>query len=435
MKLNLETEGNYLERAKASIEQSLASYCGEKRYWNVPLNRKLQAYTREDILLLKSTLEKINENVFQIATFGLVSKGKSSVINAFLGENILPRGPIHGVTQKPQSLRWNPYGSKMQIEFVDTPGLDEIGGDSRTDMANLAAHQADLILFVVSGDITRTEYKVICKLLENRKPVLLVFNKIDLYPEVDQNTIWEKLKDLACQRKIPISPEDIVCISAEPNPVLVHIECPDGTIKEEIEVPAPQIDALKLKILQILNQDGQTLLALNSLHRARESELNIARKTLQIQKAQAESLIWRYARYKSLVVAMVPLVLIDVLAGILADLALIKALASLYGLPMTSHKMALIWRGLSVSLGSLSLSELFSLGLGKMMLQSGGVSEYVGSALLQAGTASYGTYRIGRSAQEYLETGSTWTTAGSSKIIEEIMSQATPQSLLARFIN
>ncbi len=426
----METLVNHLERAKISIEDTLGWYTGQNRHWNLPLNRKLQAITREDILALKGTLDKINQNIFQIVTFGLVSKGKSSVINAFVGEHILASGPLNGVTQQPQSVLWSPASAKVQIEFIDTPGIDEIAGDSRTSMAYSVAKSADLILFVVSGDITRTEYRALCQLLESKKPVLLVFNKIDLYPEIDQSTICEKLKELACQRKIPLRAKDIVCIAAEPNPVLVQVEYPDGTVKEELETPPPQIDALKLKILEILNQEGQALLALNSLLRAQQSELVIAHKTLQIQKKQAEELIWRYARYKSLAVALIPIFLLDILVGILADLALIKALASLYGFPITSHKGVLLWRALSLSVGGLSLGELTSLGLGKMMLSGGGVSEYMGSALLQVGVASYGSYKIGRSAQVYLEQGVTWSSSGSSTIIEEILSQAPPESLI-----
>jgi len=40
--------------------------------------------------------------------------------------------------------------------------LDEIEGQARAQMARDVVRQADLILFVVAGDITRTEYQALC---------------------------------------------------------------------------------------------------------------------------------------------------------------------------------------------------------------------------------------------------------------------------------
>jgi len=51
---------------------------------------------------------------------------------------------------------------KVQVELIDTPGLDEIEGQARAQMARDVVRQADLILFVVAGDITRTEYQALC---------------------------------------------------------------------------------------------------------------------------------------------------------------------------------------------------------------------------------------------------------------------------------
>ena len=427
-------EETYLGRSRSSIKQTLSWYTGNNRHWNSTSNPTLQAEVREDIAEIKTVLSKVNHNIIHIATFGLVSRGKSSVINALLGEKILSTGPLHGVTKFPRSVRWTPESGKVQIEFIDTPGLDEIDGDQRAKMAQNVAQQADLILFIVAGDITRTEYQAIAQLLEQQKPLLLVFNKIDLYPEIDQAAIYTQLKNLDLHDTPLLGPEDIVCVAAEPNPILVLTQGTDGEIKEESQVLPPQVDSLKLKILQILNTEGKTILALNALTRARNAELNIARKTLKVRKTQAETLIWKYARYKSLAVAFNPLAVVDVVGGLIADLALIRALASLYGLPITSHRAGELWRTISLNIGSLSLGQLLSLGLSKMMVGAGyeGITDYAGSGLLQAGIAAYGTYSIGKAATAYLEMGATWTPTGTSKVIEEIISTLPPDTLMGR---
>lgn len=53
-------------------------------------------------------------------------------------------------------------------------------------MAKEVTRQADLILFVVSGDLTRTEYEALLELQNAHKPLIIVFNKIDLYTEIEQ---------------------------------------------------------------------------------------------------------------------------------------------------------------------------------------------------------------------------------------------------------
>ena len=119
--------------------------------------------------------------------FGLVSRGKSALLNALIGEKIFETGPLNGVTQQPRIVTWSPGGglvsgdrsivpessSKIQIELIDTPGLDEIDGQARAEMAQTVARQADLILFVISGDMTRTEYKALCNLRQAQKPLIL----------------------------------------------------------------------------------------------------------------------------------------------------------------------------------------------------------------------------------------------------------------------
>ncbi|MBE9225819.1 dynamin family protein, partial [Phormidium sp. LEGE 05292] len=61
---------------------------------------------RPEIEVLNSTLEKLDQGVICIAAFGLVSRGKSAVLNALIGQKILQTGPLHGVTQYPRSVRW-----------------------------------------------------------------------------------------------------------------------------------------------------------------------------------------------------------------------------------------------------------------------------------------------------------------------------------------
>jgi len=405
-------------------------------------NPELAGLVKPELEILNSALNKLDSNVIRIAVFGLVSRGKSAVLNALLGDKVLQTGPLHGVTQWPRSVRWQP-GGKVLIELIDTPGLDEIQGEARAQMAREVVLQADLILFVVSGDITRTEYQALLELRQSQKPLILVFNKIDLYPDTDRTAIYKNLQQLgaAAPEAKPLLPDEVVMVAAEPAPMEVRVEWPDGSVSYEWETPPPEVDELKETILNILNREGRSLIALNALMQARDAEVAIAQKTLDLRQQDAEELIWQFTKYKALAVGLNPIAFLDILGGTVADLALIRALARLYGLPITSYEASKILKTIFFSSGGLLLSELGSsllLGLGKSTaaIASGdnptNITAYAGSAIAQAGIAGYGAYAVGKAAQVYLEKGCTWGQFGASTIINEILSQVEPNTIVYR---
>lgn len=442
----LSQESHY-NLARASLQQALSWYTSFRRHWNYPPNTDLQAAVRNDLQSLQAALDKLDQKVIRIATFGLVSRGKSAVVNALLGQKVLVTGPLHGVTKWPKSVRWHPPSGKIQIELIDTPGLDEIEGEVREEMAKEVVYQSDLILFVVAGDITRTEYEALSELRKSQKPLILVFNKIDLYPDKDRDSIYRQLQQLAATNSLiheqdNLSTEDIVMVAAEPQSIPVRVEWQDGTVTQEWETPPPQVEKLKQKIFDLLNQEGRSLLAINSLLQARDAEINIARKTIEIRDREAQDLIWKYARYKSIAVAANPIAIFDVFGGIIADLALIRALARLYGLPITSYEAGKLWRKIIASSGGLLLSEVAStmmLGFGKsgavaisLFESPVAIGTYATTATLQGAIAGYGTYLVGKVAREYLEKGCSWGPLGPSTAIEEILAQVEPNTVIYR---
>lgn len=449
------SQENQVTRARASLRQALNRYSA---YFRAAKNRPAQAPVRDvlkrDMEQLATTLDKLENRVVRISAFGLVSRGKSAVLNALVGQKVLPTGPLNGVTQSPQTIAWSletkeskksfdlpPYppptvpSAPLQVELIDTPGLDEIDGQARAQMAQEVARQSDLILFVVAGDITRTEYQALCDLRQSQKPLILVFNKIDLYPEQNRQLIYQNLQQLAARNRNGdslkmLTANDIVLVAADPAPLQVRVEQPNGRVSYEWETPPRQIDALKQKILDILDREGKLLLALNALVQARDAETTLASEILELHQSEAEALIWRYARYKSIAIALNPIAFLDLMGGAISDLAMIRALAELYGLPITRHEAAKIWKTILLSSGTLLLSELGSgvlLGMGKSAAagldSATSFSAYAGISLFQGAIAGYGAYTVGRAAQVYLEQGCTWGPQGANTVIQDILSQ------------
>ena len=424
-----------LQRAIGGFRQQLSTVPGDSAYFRT-IDSEIAGLTRQ--------LKTIENGLMRAAVFGLVSRGKSALINALVGRDELETGPINGVTRSPQSLHWRPEGSELTLELIDTPGLDEVEGEARATMAQTVAQQADLILFVVTGDVTRKEYQAIRDLWQFQKPLLLVFNKVDLYPPPNRAQILGNLKryfqdDPLMADGAELQRQDVVQVAAAPAPLMVQTQLPDGTVTQSQETPPPQLDELRDRLVELMAYEGASLLALNALVQTREAEQRIAQQMLLARQVAAEELIRRYARNKAIAVGLNPVAVLDMVGGAVSDLALIRALAKLYGLPMTSHQAGKLLQKILLSSGTLLLGELGNglfFGIGKGVAVGGdfaaGVMGYAGVAIAQGALAGYGSHVVGRAAQVYLEQGCTWGETGASTLIRAILQDVDKQSILYR---
>ncbi|MEM1280949.1 MAG: DUF697 domain-containing protein, partial [Cyanobacteria bacterium P01_H01_bin.152] len=328
---------------------------------------------------------------------------------------------------------------QSRIELIDTPGLDEVAGAERERLAREVAATADLILFVIAGDITRVEFEALSQLRIASKPILLVFNKIDQYPTVDQQVIYRALVDERLRELI--SPAEIVMASAAP---LVAVAQPqaDGRLRPSLQRGAPDVAALKLKILDILQQEGLALIALNTLLYADDLNEAIVQKKLAIREQTANEIIWRSVMTKAIAVALNPVTVLDVLTGAIVDIAMIISLSRLYGLPMTQAGAVKLLRNIALELGGLSASELLVtlglsslkglLGLGAPATGGLSLAPYTSVAITQAAVVGVATYGIGLVTKQYLANGATWGPEGPKPVVTRILENLDETSILNR---
>ncbi len=445
-----------VEQARTSLRQAIDRYIPQLKVTRLDAQEiSRQAAVKAGIDQLTTLLNKLDSSLLRVAVFGLVSRGKSAVINALMEEKVLETGPLNGVTQWPRSVYWLPdrdgaeTKSTLKLELIDTPGLDEIEGQSRGEVAQEVAQQADLILFVVSGDVTQTEYLALQQLYATRKPLLLVFNKVDLYPDADRNSVaknlqalWQKAEDKSELPQGARLVDEIVMVSAEPTPIQVRVEWPDGRTTEEWESPPALIEPLRASLLKIVREEGPTLIALNALRQAGVIEQNLAKETTALNQVNADELIWQYAKYKAIAVSLNPIAIIDMLGGIGSDIVMIRALSRLYGFPMTRFEASTLWQSIIRSSGTLLLSEFGTsliLGFGKSgaaiwsaFESFSGFTAYAGAMTAQAGAAGYGTYAVGQAAKRYLQQGCTWGPQGVNTVMQDILAKAKADSTLER---
>ena len=69
-----------------------------------------------------------------------------------------------GWTKDVWHVNWNGAGycvpglANSEVVLIDTPGLNEVDGAQRAEMAHEAAQRADLVLFVTDSDLNEVEY-------------------------------------------------------------------------------------------------------------------------------------------------------------------------------------------------------------------------------------------------------------------------------------
>ncbi|NJM56423.1 MAG: DUF697 domain-containing protein [Synechococcales cyanobacterium RU_4_20] len=414
------------------------------------------------LLGLEETLDRLETGRIQIAAFGMVGRGKSSLLNALAGQTVFETGPLHGVTQTIGSSQWQPsqwqltrtaiagtdatvetLGLKRAglatVELVDTPGIDEVNGEQREALAIAVAQRADLILFVVSGDITQIEYDALATLRQVSKPMLLVFNKIDQYPEADRLAVYQKIRDE--RLKALVSPDEIVMVAAAPLEVQA-VRQADGQVQVKRMAGNPQVEPLTLKILDVLSREGQALVALNTLLFADEANGQIVARKMALRDRSADELIWNASLAKATAIAINPVTVLDVLGGAAVDVFLILALSKLYGLEMTELGAIALLKKIALAMGGLGLSELLAtLGLGSLKTLLGAAAPvtagaslvpYVSVAATQAAVAGVSSYGIGQVTKTYLAQGATWGEEGPKAMAMRILASLDSQSILNR---
>ncbi|SHF54479.1 dynamin family protein [Ornithinibacillus halophilus] len=204
------------ELNKGEILKNIAAY------YKIMLDNKDDVNANKMLTLYK----KIQNEEFQISFSGHFSAGKSSMINALLGKDILPKSPIptsanivkisegEGTARiffkEEQPIEYSePYDMEMikdycknkdeinRIELttsnpllsnggciVDTPGIDAADDADRL-MTESSLHLVDLLFYVMDYNHVQSEVNLyfLKQLQENQIPYFIIINQIDKHDE------------------------------------------------------------------------------------------------------------------------------------------------------------------------------------------------------------------------------------------------------------
>src|SRR5438552_593408 len=215
------------------------------------------------------------EELFLLVVVGEFNAGKSALINALLGADVLPEG-VTPTTASINVLRYGPHASERpmsdfvierayptaflrDISIVDTPGTNAIIRRHEELTRNFVP-RSDLVLFITSTDrpFTESERGFMETIREWGKKIVLVLNKIDLLQnqeELDRVLNFIEDNSVALLGQKP----EIFPVSARMAARALATEDPEPRDKM---LKASRLDALEKYIFTTLDQAARIRLKL-----------------------------------------------------------------------------------------------------------------------------------------------------------------------------
>ena len=151
-----------------------------------------------------------------IGLFGRRNAGKSSLLNALVGQQASIVSPHAGTTTDPvdKAMELLPLGPVL---FVDTAGIDDEGelGALRTQETLRTIARCDVALLVVQAGTWTSHDTELAKLLGERGiPVVAALIKIDLLPGGREAGVAEALARFERDKPAGFDPAAVVTVSA-----------------------------------------------------------------------------------------------------------------------------------------------------------------------------------------------------------------------------
>ena len=371
----------------------------------------------QDYRDVEAMLDKLEHGHLHLAVFGRVSTGKSSLLNALIGQEAFSVSALHGETQRSSMQAWNEIEA-AGVFLIDTPGLDEAGGEDREAMAREVAGRADLVIFVLDGDITDTELHALRTLLAQGRPVLIALNKSDLFTA---DEIAALLQSIRGKTDGIVEADKIIAVAARPRPQSV-VEIGDNGGEKLSERPrAADVDVLRLRLWEILDAEGKTLAALNASLFAADLSDQVGRRILAARRELGDKLVRTYCVGKGIAVAFNPVPVADLFAAAFIDVGMVVHLSRVYDLPLSSKEAGSLVKVIVAESAAL-MGTVWALHFVSSALKVGtaGLSTIV-TAGAQGAVAYYSTYVVGQVAANYLGEGKSWGEGGPKHVVKQIL--------------
>ena len=222
--------------------------------------------TKNQKLIEVSNSGKYLKNGINVALVGRANVGKSSVLNALLGEERAIVTNIEGTTR--DSLTESFFHNGVKINLIDTAGIRETNDVVEKlgiEKSLESIKKADIVLFIHDASQKESEEeKEIAKKLKNKK-VINVVNKIDkkrilakLKDEVEISALEEKnihlLKDKIVSEVISVDLNTFVLTNERHIQILKNAE---SIMEEVLSLKAESLDVIAMLLKKVWVELGK----------------------------------------------------------------------------------------------------------------------------------------------------------------------------------
>jgi GTP-binding protein len=157
--------------------------------------------------------EKVDHNNIRITIAGRPNTGKSTFINALIGEDRLLTGPEAGITRDAIEIDWNYMGTN--IKLVDTAGMRKKAGISKqleklsVSSALRSIRFANTVVLMLDAALSleRQDLTIANLVIEEGRGLVVVVNKSDLLDDVkkfNEELEYRLEKQLSQLKGVPI---------------------------------------------------------------------------------------------------------------------------------------------------------------------------------------------------------------------------------------
>lgn len=142
------------------------------------------------------------ERTVKLALAGRPNAGKSSLVNALLGDERTIVSPVSGTTRDSVDIPWQ-YGDQHYV-LIDTAGIrrrskmDEAVEVFSSMRSQRAIERADIVALVIdcAAGVTAQDRRVARMILDANRPCVIVANKFDLFhPGASRSARLEEIKE------------------------------------------------------------------------------------------------------------------------------------------------------------------------------------------------------------------------------------------------
>ncbi|YAI82522.1 MAG: YcjF family protein [cyanobacterium endosymbiont of Rhopalodia sterrenbergii] len=302
-------------------------------------------------------------------------------------------------------------------DFSDEISLIEI--ESLFKETKMPEIKADLILLLITGDLTNSHWRFLQKCNQHHQRFILVFNKKDQYIPEERVLILEQVRQ---QLKLMIAPSDVIAISAAPQALKVRQHEENGIIREWTESQLPEIHSLSDRLKLVLELERK-MLVWGSLWREAVSLRQQAKANLDsIRRDCALPIIEKYQWIAAASAFANPIAALDLLATAAISSQLVIDLGRIYQQKLSFSQGQALSGTIGKLIVKLGLVELSTQTIGSFLKNN--TITYIAGGTVQAISAAYLTRLAGLSLVEHFQDQDI-----DSSAIEEIDLTKLPQKI------